>query len=155
MNEKLSYDLTPEMKEILVEIDFNFFLEKNILVNNYTQENINLIYIGKKKEDERGKADLKKNKKQELLYLEGNVAKMVRGFLPSFFNMNETRKFTITFFEEIGKNWSEFETWKKYEKRKIRRNKVWDTLTKSGVILAFILSAIKLLEIFGQYKYGK
>ena len=106
--------------------------------------------MAKEKRDKRGEIDLKKNKKQELLFLEGNVAKMVRGgILPSLFNMNETRELNIIRFEDLGENWSMFDTWKKYKRRKSFRKNGWNAITKAGAVLAIALSVIKILELFG------
>ena len=48
------YDLTTEMKEVLIEMDFDFFLQKNIAKNNYSQSDIDLIFLGKRKEGQKG-----------------------------------------------------------------------------------------------------
>jgi len=150
MSDKLTFDLTDDVRSKLVKSDFRFFLDKNIAENKYSPTNIESIYYGKLQEDKIIDSDIKNNKKQQLIFMEGQVAKMVRGgMLPCHFNMNETREYRITDFEEYGKNWSIFEAWKKAERRKVIGKRIWNTTVKVGAILAILLSVIKVLEIVG------
>lgn len=150
MSDKLTFEFTEDVRSKLVKSDFRFFLDKNISENKYSPMNIESIFYGKLQEDKIIDRDIKNNKRQQLIFMEGQVAKMLRGgMLPCHFKMNETREFTITDFEEYGKNWSVFEAWKKAEKRKVIRKTAWDITVKVGAVLAIGLSIIKLLEIFG------
>jgi hypothetical protein len=143
------YEFTKELREALTKFDFEFFLAKNIKEENYPQEKIAELYKSKNVSIEKLKAELKVNKKQTLLYLNGEIAKAVRGgMLMSHFNLSENREFTIMDFENYGTDWAYFEVWKKYESQKLTTKKIWEWLTKVGAILAIVLSVIKLLEWF-------
>ena len=94
----------------------------------------------------------KANKKQFNYYAEGQVRKMFTGgLLPAMFELDEGRKHTLWDFPGIGENWAYFNHWQIYYKRKITREKIWDFIIKTGSILAFLLSVLKIIELITPY----
>jgi len=152
MSEK--YEFTQHMREVLTKLDFEYFLKKIIEQKNYPEEKISELYQSKIDSIGKLKVELRKNKKQALFYLNGEIAKAVRGgMLPTHFNLSEIKEPAILDFKSYGRDWANFEIWKKYESRKLTGKKIWTWITKTGAILAIILSIIKLLEWFGAAKH--
>ena len=86
-------------------------------------------------------------------FCEGKVRKgFTGGFLPSHFEMDESREHTIMRFEDVGEDWAYFYYWQKYYRRKITEEKIWEYIIKMGSILAIALSIIKLLETINHQK---
>jgi len=53
---------------------------------------------------------------------------------------------TILSFKEYGESWAYFERWQKQERKVKFRKRAWENIVKTGAVLAYILSVIKLLE---------
>lgn len=152
MPDKIHYTLDSTTKELLIQYDYEFFLKQHIQQNNYTPQEIEQIYNSYNQHTRHLKQQLKKNKKQFLLYLDGMVRFAVQGgYLPAHFLIDGwTRELQIIRFEATGKDWANFDLWKKYERRKLQRKKLWDRIVKTGAILAYLLSAWKVYEIISD-----
>ncbi len=136
-----------DTKKLLSKLDFEYFLNQNIEKEKYSDENIKSIHLGFENTNKIIKSKVQNNKKQYNLYVEGQVRKMFTGgLLPAIFELDGGRRNTFVDFPAVGENWAYFKHWQTYYKRKITREKVWDILTKTGTILAFILSLMKLFE---------
>ncbi|MCF6182652.1 hypothetical protein [Lutibacter sp.] len=135
-------------KELLSKLDFEYFLKQNIEVENYSSENTKLIYENYDVFKKKVKGKSKENRKQFFFYCESNVRKMFTGgMLPASFGLDESRRYQIIDFPATGKNWAYFEYWQKTYKLKLTKEKVWSFVVKTGSVLAFILSILKLYEI--------
>ena len=148
--EKLKFN--SYFKELLLERDFKYFMEMEIAEGDYLEEDINSIYDSYRKHSEDIKTQLRKNKKQFLNYLYGQVILMFDGgFLPALFRLDGfTRSSQILDFEGYGESYAYFKFWQKYERRKRNRQTAWDYITKVGAILAISLTIVKLLEAFAK-----
>lgn len=147
MKTTLNFDST-DTKKLLSELDFEFFLKRNIEIEDYKQADIDTMYSSYKIAMSELKKKAKENKKQFYYFCEGKVRKgFTGGFLPAHFELDEGRKNTIFRFEDIGENWAYFQYWQKFYRRKVTKEKIWDYTIKTGSILAILLSVIKLLEI--------
>jgi hypothetical protein len=135
-------------KELISKLDFEFFLNQNINKENYPKESVSEI----KKEFDLCHKELrnksKTNRNQFYFYSEGQVRKMFTGgFLPALFELDESRRHTISDFKAVGENWAYFEYWSINYRKKQRKEKLWENTIRVGSILAFILTALKLYEI--------
>ena len=142
-------ELNKETRKLIVEYDYGYFLMKNIAKHNYPKEQIDRLYKGYETEKKIIKKGLEENKKQFLFHLDGQIRKRISGGeLTNHFELNESRDFIIlsNAFEEIGAGWAVFETWKKYEKRRIYKEEFWNIVIKIGAILGFVLTIIKIIE---------
>ncbi len=138
-------------KELLSKLDFEYFLNQNIQQNNYTEQDIKTIHQSFEVFKQEVLDKSKKNKKQFFYYCEGQVRKMFTGgLIPALFELDESRGFHIGDFSATGENWAFYQYWRKVYKRKLKREKIWDILVKTGSILAFILTAFKLYEILSN-----
>jgi hypothetical protein len=138
-------ELSNEMRELYVNYDFRYFLQKHLK----TEDDFQKIKGDFERYRNELLSDLKTNKKQFLHQIDGSVRKMHSGgLLPSLFQLDETRKLTIFPESEIAKDWASFEIWKKYEKRKILKKKISKMIIFIGSILAYILTVLKLIEYF-------
>lgn len=136
-----------ETKKILSELDFEYFMSLNIEKEKYSQKEIDLIYNSFKETSKHIDLISKKNKNQFYYYSVGQVRKMFTGgFLPALFELDESREHIFNDFSNIGESWAYFNYWKKYQKRKLTKEKIWNLTIKVGSILAIILSLIKLFE---------
>lgn len=136
-----------ETKTLLSRYDFEFFLVQNIDKEKYKQENVDTIYSNYKLSIEKINSRAKFNKKQFNYYAESQVRKMFNGgFLQSIFELDDSREFLILDFPSVGENWAYFSYWQKYQKRKTTKKKIWNTIIKTGSVLAIILSLIKFYE---------
>lgn len=136
-------DLPADIRELYVNYDFEYFLNKVVHDSKDFQDAKNK-YVEINREL---KTKLKENKRQTLFQIDGAVRKMHSGgLLPSLFELDETRKLTEIDFLEFGLNWAYFDLWKKYEKRKIRKQKITKSVLFWGAILAYILTVIKIIE---------
>lgn len=134
-------------KKILSELDFEFFLKENLEKEKYNKENVEKIYSSYELTKKKIKAKAKGNKKQFNLYSEGQVRKMFTGeFLPSLFELNENRGHRLLDFSGIGENWAYFSHWQAYQKRKIKLDKIWNVVVKTGSVFGIILAILKFLE---------
>ena len=137
-----------ETKVLLSKLDFEYYLKLNVEKENYQLSDIDLVYESYRKTLRMIKLKLNKNKKQYNYYLDGQVRKMfLGGFLPAHFELDETKHHILYDFSEIGKDWAFFEFWQNYQKKLIKRKRIWNIIIKSGSILAIILTIIKLFEI--------
>lgn len=140
-----------ETKELLSKFDFEYFLKENIEVEQYSKEDIDQIYTAFKSTTVDLKKRAKKNKKQFLHFLEGQVRKgFTGGFLPAMFHLDRGRSHRFIDFPGVGENWAYFKFWADNYKRKVTLKKVWDIIVKVGSVLAIILSIIKLWETFSK-----
>jgi len=138
-------------KESLSRLDFEYFLKQNIEEENYSEENIQTIYENFELHKKDILDKVKKNKKQFFYYCEGQVRKMFTGgLICALFELDEGRGFRIGDFPATGENWAYYQYWRKVYKRKLKKEKIWDFLVKTGSILAFILTAFKLYEILSK-----
>jgi len=135
-------------KELLSKLDFRYFLMQNIEAENYSEEETKIIYENFEIFNKEVSNKAEKNKKQFFYYCEGQVRKMFTGgFLPAIFELDEGRRLRITDFSSTGESWAYFQHWRKVYKRKVRKEKIWSFVVKTGSILAFILTVLKLYEI--------
>jgi hypothetical protein len=137
-------------KKLLLDYDFEFFLKNNIEENQYPKENIQEIYEAYHNTLPTLKQELKQNKKKQYLkYLEGQVRLMFNGgFLPALFKIDGwTKEHSFLRFPEIGENWAYFDLWQKLERRKQQKQQIWDKIVKTGALLAYILTLVKLFEV--------
>jgi hypothetical protein len=142
--------LNDHYKEALLQYDFKYFLDKDIEENKYSEEDVRLLHSSYTETLERLRKERMRNPKQYHYWLEGKVRLMFEGsgFLPGFFGLDGwTRGRTILDFESFGENGAMFTLWQKYERRKFKRRKVWEYLTKTGALLAIILTVIKIWEM--------
>ena len=138
-------------KELLSKLDFEYFLEQNIQSENYRKEDVKIIYDNFKIFNNEVQKKAKKNKKQFFHYCEGQVRKMFTGgFLPAIFGLDQSRKLTIIDFPETGESWAYFQYWRNVYKLKIKKEKIWNFIVRTGSILAFILTIFKLYEILSK-----
>jgi len=145
--------LNDHYKEALLQYDFKYFLDKDIEENNYSEEDVRLLYSSYSETLERLKKERMKNPKQYHYWLEGKVRLMFesQGFLPGFFGLDGwTRGRTCLDFKAFGESWAMFEMWQKYERRKFKRKKAWEYLTKTGALLAIVLTVIKIWETVSE-----
>jgi hypothetical protein len=71
------------------------------------------------------------------------------GMLQSLFEINsDIKDHTILDFKQYGIQWAYFEAWQKHERIKHAKAKAWELIVKGGTFLAYLLSVIKLIEIF-------
>ncbi len=146
--------LNPDFKALMLEYNFKYFLERHIRESEekYTDTQIKSIYNAYYKQKDLVKAELRKNKKQYYLWLNSAfIHQFEGGMLPSLFEINpDVRQHTIINFEQYGIQWAYFEAWQKHERFKDKSKKVWDITVKIGTVLAFVLSAFKVVELFGS-----
>jgi len=142
--------LDSHYKELLLDRDYEFFLKITIEEQDYNQEQVDIIYQSFNHRKKLLYKDLKKNKKQFLNYLYGQVILQFEGgFLPSIFRFDGfTREIEIVNFKQEGIEWAYFHIWQKYERRKMKRKNVWEHITKTGAVLAIALTLIKLYQLF-------
>jgi hypothetical protein len=141
-------EFNKEVKEALIEYDFEYFLKKNIQDNQYSEADTRAVYDAYKNTKENLNKQVSDNKKQFLLYVEGKVRKMFTGkLLPSHFELDDNRSFTIFEFKEYGINWAYFDVWKKYEARKLSKKKIWKAITDVGSILGYIATILGIIAM--------
>jgi hypothetical protein len=142
--------LNPDYKLLMLEYDFKYFLEKHIQESQYSNEDIQAIYNAYNTQKNLVKANLRKNKKQYYLWLNSAfIHQFDGGLLPTLFEINpEVKKHTIVDFEQYGIQWAYFEAWQKHQRFKHKSQKAWDVIVKIGSVLAFVLSAVKVFELF-------
>lgn len=137
-----------ETKELLSKLDFSFFLQQHFNETKYSEENIKQIHNTFNKTIISLKKRGKKNKKQFFFFLEGQVRKgFIGGLIPSIFHLDDTNNYRLCDFPSVGENWAYFKLWAAYYKKKLKRKKAWDIITKIGSILAILLSLLKVWEI--------
>ncbi|MAY84192.1 MAG: hypothetical protein CMP59_08675 [Flavobacteriales bacterium] len=139
--------LTSDYKEALLLYDFEFFLEKDIEQNDYSESEVQLIYSTYQSVTNKLKSDRIKNPKQHHYYLEGQVRLMFedKGFLAGFLGLKGGGYSRSTIdFKAMGDNWAYFDMWQKYERRKFRRKTAWDYITKIGAVLAILLTILTI-----------
>lgn len=143
---KLKFD--QHNKELLLERDYQYFLERDLKEGNYKQEDIDKIHASYRYHSDDIKKQLKENKKQCLYYLYGQVILMFDGgHLPAKFKIDGfTRELDILNFESVGENWAYFDAWQKHERKKLNRKKAWEYITKIGAVLAILLTLLKLWD---------
>ena len=136
-----------DTKKLLAKLDFEFFLKQNIEIEKYSTTDIDSIYSSFKTANGEIKRKAKGNRKQFNYYAEGQVRKMFTGgLLPALFELDESRSHSIIDFPVVGNSWAYFNYWRKYQRRKITKEKIWDIVVKSGSVLAILLSILKFLE---------
>jgi hypothetical protein len=142
-----------EVKELLAQRDFGYFLNKVMGSSNSSIEDkkeVNRGYLIQKKEL---LIEYQKNKKQFYFLLEGQVQKMFEGgFLPSILQLDLSYSQTILMKPEAGKNWAIFEFWANLYKKKVRKKKIWDAVVKIGSILGFLVAIKELIGAFIKSK---
>lgn len=149
--EKLT--LNKDYQDLILQFNIQYFIELNVKEKVkegvYSNDNVVEIYVGYNQEKTLIKEELKRNKKQHLYYLYGNVIHMFNGgLLPSLFRLNDNVKDFIIFdFKGVGKNWAQFEVWQKHERFRKKMKDGWDIAVKIGTILAYLLSILKLIDI--------
>lgn len=146
--------LNKDYEELILKHEFKYFLENHLenkeSNSNYTKENIQQIYASYERQRVLIKSELAKNKEQYRLWLYSAITHMFNGgVLPALFELNaDVKDHTILDFEQYGINWAYFEAWQKWQRNRLRWRKTWDIVVKVGTVLAFILSFIKLTELF-------
>ena len=147
MKTKLNFE-DKTTKELLSKLDFEYFLNQNIEIEKYSSENIEELYSSYKFHKKELETKSKKKKKQFHYYIEGQIRKMFDGgLLPAMFELDGGRKHTIFDFPAIGENWAYFDYWKKSYNRKLTKERIWKYITRTGSILAIILTIFKLYEL--------
>lgn len=137
-----------EHKTLVLDYDFEYFIKFDLEENNYSDQQISELYAGYHKTLKELQVKLKENKKQFLLYLDGQVRLMFDGgFIGGHFRIDGfTRKINILDFKGTGQDWAYFELWQKYERRKRNRKNAWDITVKVGAVLAIGLTALRIIE---------
>ena len=141
-------ELDSETRKLYTGYDFKYFLDAHIEVHSYTANQIETLNQSYQKEIARLKIDIRKNKRQSLYFLDGNIRKCHSGgILPMLFNLDESRgSGGFLDFVEIGKTWASFEIWKKYQKKKLFKETFWDSAIKIGAILGFVSTAMQIIQ---------
>lgn len=148
------YSAGYEMKRLLVQFDTEYFLNAHLTETESKYSNEEIAIVQQSYADALNSLTKKysKNKKQEFLKIEGVVRKMYDGgmLLSAFGLDNRSKSLTIHKgqFAEYGEEFAYFELWRRKQKDKFIRNDFWKWLTRAGAVVAFILSAIKIAEIF-------
>ncbi len=147
MKTKLNFE-DKSTKELLSKLDFEYFLKQNFEVEKYSSKNIKELYLSYQLQKKKLKNKSKTHKTQFHYFIEGKVRKMFTGgLLPAMFELDEGRRHQIFDFASIGENWAYFEYWKKSYNRILKKEKIWNNIVKTGSVLAFILTILKLYEI--------
>lgn len=150
MKTKLNFE-DKTTKELLSKLDFEYFLKQNIEIEKYSSENVEELYSSYQFHKKELGIKSKKNKKQFHYYIEGQVRKMFDGgLLPAMFELDGGRKHTIFDFPPIGENWAYFDYWKKSYNRKLTKERIWNYITRTGSVLAIILTVFKLYELISK-----
>lgn len=135
-------------KRLLCSFDFEVFFRINSAALEYSPLLVYKAYASRSA-TKRSFLDLKVHRKQHFLYLEGQVNKMYNGgLLPSLFNLNEVREFTIKDFSAFGDNWAYFDEWHKIKRRKLFWKDAWVRFVKIGSVITVVISAITLYKVF-------
>ena len=138
-----------ETKLLLSRLSFQYFLDRNIETERYSEEQIAQMHTKYREVLALIKHRTPGSGLQQRYYLEGQVRKMfLGGFLPALFQLNDAKKFSFFDFEAVGENWAYFDRWQTLYKRKVLLDKMWDIIIKTGSLLAIILSILKVLETF-------
>ena len=141
--------LNKETRELYIQYDYEFFLNRDISIHEYSKEDISLIYTSYEETKKELSKKIKENKTQTLFHIDGGIRKSHSGgSLPSRFELDETRSGGIIDFKGEGQVWAYFDLWKKHEKRKLFKERFWDFTFKIGSLLGFILTIIKIIEVF-------
>jgi len=129
--------------------DYSYFLKRNLEQEKYAAADVQQLHQGYQHTLTRLQHLLKQNKRQGLYHIDGVVRKLHSGgLLPMRFELDESRSSRILRFEDEGEAWAYFEIWRKHEKRKIRRQEVWEIIVKVGASLGILLSIMKVIEAF-------
>jgi hypothetical protein len=117
-------------KELLLDYDFGYFMLKNFEEKNYSQDDIKAIYDTYCQTKKQVEKQLQKNKKQALLYLEGQVRLMFTGgLLPALFRIDGfTKEQTILHFSGYGENRAYFELWQNTDAKSRIEKRFWKGL---------------------------
>lgn len=145
---KVSIDFDDkEIKKLLAELDYEYYLKMNIYENSYPQESIDRLYLTHAEIKKKLSAKSKANKRQFNYFVESQMRLSCSGgALPSVFKLNDAREYRIFDFEAMGKEWAYFEYWKRYQKRKITIDKIWEIIIKVGSLLGIILTLITIVK---------
>lgn len=141
-------ELDNDLRELYTKYDYEFFLKRHFNDNDYSPENVALTISTYETTKKRLQKEIKSNKAQMLFHIDGRVRKMHSGgILPMRFELGEKRSGGIINFEGEGESWAYFDIWKHYERRKILRRRMWDIIIKTGALLGFGLTIIKITEV--------
>lgn len=142
-------DLDDDTRRLYSKYDFKFFLDRHIREQKYSDKDMQMLHSTYATVKSNLKGAFKKNRRQSLYVLDGMIRKAHSGgFLPSFFNLDESRGGGgFINFEEVGRTWAYFEVWSRAERRKIFRRTFWDIAVKTGALLGVVLAIIKILEV--------
>ena len=150
MQNQLNFD-DKSTKELLSKYDMAYFFEENTSRNKYDPTNVKLVELSYKHHEQLLKTKIVNNKTQAYYLLDSYVRQMFTGgLLPSMFGLNDLSQIEIILFDDFGENWAHFDAWQKLYKQKNRSEKIWNIIVKTGTVLAFLLSFIKLYEAFNQ-----
>lgn len=137
-----------EVKKLLSKLDIKFFLNQNIEENNYSSDDINLLYKSFENSIKQLKTKRRNNKKQFNYYLEGQTRKMFRGgFIPALFHLDNGRGLHLFDFKSVGKDLAYFKLWQDYFNSKNIKDEIWNYIIKIGSFLGIILAIIRLFEL--------
>lgn len=141
--------LDEETRKLYSNYNFKYFLDRHLSQHQYPQQELDKMHTAYATELNQLKKLMKANKRQGFYYVDGMIRKCHSGgFLPALFNLDESRgSGGFLDFYEIGKTWAYFDVWRKAERRKFFKKNFWDTVVKTGAILGFILSVIKIIEV--------
>ena len=147
---KLSHiiELDDKTRELYANFDYSFFLDEHLKESNYSNDQIKEIERGYSETKSKLEKNLRKNKRQYKYIIDGCIRKCHSGgALPTRFKLNELRSpdRIINFYAE-GEIMAYFEKWKKFEKYRIRSKKAWGFIVRTGAILGFALTIIKIIE---------
>ena len=144
-------DLDNETRRLYCQFDYRFFLNNHLEESDYSKEDIDEIERGYRETKKKLLNNLKINKKQNISFIDGAIRKMHSGgALPTRFKLDESRSSHLLDFYAEGEIMAYFEIWKKYELRKIFKRNFWDITIKLGAILGFVLTVIKIIEVFNN-----
>ncbi len=151
MNEsKRIADLDEDTRRLYCMYDYHYFLERNIHQREYERTSIDQIHKAHQTTCEKLRKMLKENSRQAFYHIDGKIRNLhTSGQLPSRLELSQGGSGTVMNFEGEGEAWAYFETWKKIEKVRILKRRIWDMIIKTGALLGFLLTIIKLVEVLG------
>lgn len=140
-------DLSDNIKELYTRYDYEFFLKRNLERGSYSPEDIAEVYTSYQNVKSGLKKEIKQNRRQMYFLIEGRIKKLhAQGILPMRFKLSERRSGGILNFEAEGESWAYFDLWKRNEKKKLLRKRLWDVTIKIGALLGFALTIMKILD---------
>ena len=134
-----------EVKHLLLDRDFEFYLKLNFEENTYQEVEKKMLYKTYSDTKKLLEKKIKENPKQYQLYIEA-VVKKCSDTIIHFFKLSDLDN-TMFDLPAYGEMWAYFEFWQKHEKRKLKWQNFWKYSTRIGVTLAYLLTIAKIIDI--------